>query len=132
MFGYRPFEKLLSGRMQTLGASVTKQVVSEEFAITSGGALHLRVDIAAQSVTPGAGITFGLQHTSGNNSVAVETWFDTKTVAITADGVFSMTFLVEVAGDQAYLPLCPKGRIVVSTGAGSVVNITSVRIVQEI
>jgi hypothetical protein len=132
MFGYRPYEKLLSGKPQVVGASATKQIVSEEFAITSGGALHLRIDVAALSVTAGAGITYTLQHSSGVDQLGVEYWLDAKSASITADGVVSLTFLVELAADQTYLPLCPKGRIVVTTGAGSAVTINSVRVVEEI
>lgn len=110
----------------TLGASVSNSVVSKEFRITAGGAAKLVLALKASSVTAGAGITAKLQ--TAMNSY---TWVDSKTVSVTGNGEFYIKLLAENSSDQTYLPLLSKGRLVVTTGAGSAITIDSCYVLVE-
>lgn len=109
-----------------LGAGLTKQVVTKETWVTGHGSRALRVDVKVKDVVAGAGITAIVQHAS-----TISGWVDTKSVSITGDGTFSVTFLDSVAADQTHLPLRPKLRVVITTGAGSAVTVEAVSVMQE-
>lgn len=109
-----------------IGASVTNQAISNEFRITAGGARTLVVALKASGVTAGAGITAKLQ-----TAVADYAWMDSKTVAVTAAGEFYIKLMAETAADQTHLPLLGKGRVVITTGAGSALTIDSLYILVE-
>lgn len=106
---------------------VTNKVVSKEFPISAGGSLHMVVKLSAPSVTLVGAITAKLQTAIGND------WVDSKTVAVTAAGDFYIKLLCEVAGDQTFLPLLNKGRLVVSsTNAGDAVTFDTIEVLQEL
>jgi len=88
---------------------VTKQRVSQVFAITPNGSRALRVDIKVSAVTVAGGITAIVQVVNPAGAV------DTKSVAITAAGEFSIKFLDTVVADQTYLPLAAHAQIVLTT-----------------
>ena len=121
MAGYTAKEELLGATTQTLGASVTAQAVTGEFRFSNPDSLNELVDVRAASVTVGGGITAKLQ-----DSWDKSTWFDVKSVAITADGSFQIRTNVQTTADQAVLPTRTFGRVVVTTGAASAVSITRV------
>lgn len=105
---------------------VTNRVVSVEYPVTAGGALHKVIKLAASGVTVVGGITAKLQTAISND------WVDSKTVSITADGNFYIKLNVEVAGDQTYLPLLNKARVVITTtNAGDQVTLSAVDVLQE-
>lgn len=110
----------------SLGASVSNSPVSKEFPVTAGGAIHMAIKIVASAATVAAGITAKLQTAIGSD------WVDSKTVAVTAAGNFYIKLNVEVAGDQTFLPLLNKGRIVITSGAGDSVTISEVDVLQDI
>jgi len=82
--------------------------------------------IQASAVTVGAGITAKLRTRIGQQ-VAV----DSKTVAITGNGIAYIKLNVNIAADQTHLPLLSIGELVVTTGAGSAVTIDAVWVIQE-
>lgn len=109
---------------------VTNRVVTqseEGFPITAGGATHFVAKIVASGVTVVGTVTAKLQTAIGDD------WQDSKTVAISANGIFYIKLNVEVAGDQTFLPLLNKGRIVVTTtNAGDAYTVDSVDVLQEL
>jgi hypothetical protein len=110
-----------------IGASVTNVAISEEFSIYAGGAMNgLVLKLKCAGVTAGAGITAKLQSAINGDYV------DSKTVAITANGDFYITLHAEKAADQTYFPLLASGRVVITTGAGSAVTISSIYLLQEL
>ncbi len=115
-------EELLKNTSVVIGASATNTVVSEVINLSDEDSMCFNVDITAASVTAATGITAKIQDSADNS-----TWNDKKTVAISGNGVVSISLQENVAGDQTHLPLRPRLRIVVSTGAGDAVTISSVR-----
>lgn len=110
----------------TYGASLTNTPISKEFRITAGGARQLVAAIQCSGVTVTSGITAKLQ-TSAISGV----WVDSKTAAIAGNGVVYIKLLADNSSDQTYLPLLSQGRIVLSTGSGDAVTITSVTVLVE-
>jgi hypothetical protein len=119
---------VLEKKTQTLGASVTTQAVSEQFKINDSGRLNLLVDIICTDVTAGGGITAYLQDKAADGYTS--TWNSVKSVAITANGTFTIRVNVQNSTDQGYTPLRSLGRIVVTTGAGSAIDIDQVLVYQ--
>jgi hypothetical protein len=110
----------------TVSGVQTNAVVSKEFPISAGGALNMAIKLAATATVVGS-ITAKLQTAIGDD------WVDAKTVAISATGNFYLKLNIEVAGDQTYLPLLNKGRLVVSnTNAGDSVSFSSISVLQEL
>lgn len=109
-----------------VGASATNTPISKTFTITSGGSTSLVVAIKASSVTAGAGITAKLRTGIGNNTPV-----DSKTAAITADGIVLIKLNINIAADQTHLPLLSIGEVVLTTGAGSAATIDAVWVLQE-
>lgn len=62
-----------------VGASATTQAVTPSFAISAAGASRLRLDFYVGKVAVSAGVTCGMQQSSGNNI-----WSTTKTTSVTA------------------------------------------------
>lgn len=125
--GYAPENVVLStSSPAAYGASLTNQVVSKEFRISPGGSCRLVLALDTSAVTAGAGITAKLQ-----TAVDDFTWVDSKTVAVTATGDFYIKLAIEIAADQTFLPLLAKGRVVVTTGAGSAVTFDAIWVLQE-
>lgn len=122
--GWAANEVAITGKV--VGASETNTPVTREYPITAGGALNHVLVIDATAVTVGTGITAKLQTAVGS------TWQDAKTVAITATGRFYIKLNIEVAGDQTYLPLLNKGRLVITSGSGDTVTISAVNILQAL
>jgi hypothetical protein len=109
-----------------VGASATNTAVSKEFSITAAGAKYLVIAVDVSSVTAGAGITAKLQTAIGS------VWADSKTAAVTADGRVYIKLLADNSSDQTFLPLLSKGRVVITTGAGSAVTVDRVYVIQEL
>ena len=128
---YSPTEVLLTGGTPiVIGAAVSNQVVSKDSPLTAGGSQNLRVDLKVSTVTAGAGITAKLQHRS------IDSWSDlagaNASVAITADGEFSITQLMARAADQANMPIKKQIRVLITTGAGSAVTVDNIKISQPL
>jgi hypothetical protein len=128
---YSPQDVLLTGSVPTvLGASVTNRVISKEIALTSGGSQNLRIDLKVSGFTLGAGITVKLQHKS------IDSWSDlagaNASVAITANGEFSITQLMVRSADQPNMPIKKQVRVLVTTGAGSAVTVDAIRVSQPL
>lgn len=114
-------------RPSVIAGVVTNQAVSEEYAISAGGALHHVVKLTVTGVTVVGAITAKLQTAIGGD------WQDSKTVSITAAGAFYIKLNVEVAGDQTFLPLLGRGRLVITTtNAGDAVSIDAINILQAL
>lgn len=109
-----------------VGASATNTPISNTFTITAGGSASMVLAIQASAVTVGAGITAKLRTRIGQQ-VAV----DSKTVAITANGIAYIKLNVNISADQTHLPLLSIGELVVTTGAGSAVTIDAAWVIQE-
>ena len=119
---------LLNESYQVLGAAVTAQPVTKEFRISHAGSLNLLIGIKCSSVTAGAGISAKLQ--SSFYGQAQADWIDGNSVSITGNGWFYIRMNVQASGDQSKMPLADAGRVVVTTGAGSVVTVSEVLVLQ--
>lgn len=128
--GYRPYEQGLAGGIgigtQVVGASETNLPISKEFPISAGGARMLVV-----AITTGANV--GTATAKLQTAVYGAEWEDSKTVTLTAGAgdVFYITLLDTKAGDQTFLPLFDKCRVVITTAAASSSIISSVMELQE-
>lgn len=109
-----------------VGASQTDAPVSNQFGITAGGSRNIVVAAKVSAVTVGAGITLKLRSSIGTQSPQ-----DSKTVAVTGNGMFYIKLLAEAAADQTHLPLLSLGQVVATTGAGSAVTVDNVWVIQE-
>lgn len=109
-----------------VGASQTNAPVSIPFGITAGGSRNIVVAAKVSGVTAGAGITLKLRSAIGTNTAQ-----DSKTAAVTADGMHYIKLVAESSTDQAFLPLLSLGQLVVTTGAGSAITVDNVWVIQE-
>ncbi len=90
---------------------VTKEVVSQEFAISPDGMRAIRIDVKVASVVSTGTVTLTFQ--TGNPVLG---WVDTKDATeITADGIKSILMIDTVAVDAAKMPLASVGRLVLTT-----------------
>lgn len=106
---------------------VANQAASKEFPITARGALTLVIKVTVSDVTNVGTQTLKLQTAIGND------WVDSKSTTFTASGSSYIKLLSEAAGDQTYLPLLSKGRVVLTqTNAGDEATITKVEVLQEL
>lgn len=104
---------------------VTDLVISKPFPITANGAKNLVLKVGVTGVTQVGTMTIKLQSAIGDD------WVDSKTTTFTADGKFYIKLNIEVAGDQTFLPLLNKGRVVVTTtNAGDIFTVASVQVLQ--
>lgn len=108
----------------TVGASQTDAPVSQEFAITAGGARS--IVIAIKCTGHSGTVTAKLQ-----SRLFQEAWVDSKTVSISGNGTFYIKLLAENSSDQAFLPLLSRGRIVITTAGASGVTVNQVYTIQE-
>lgn len=112
----------------SLSGVVSNSPVSREFPITAGGALNGIIKITYTGVTQVGTITPKLQTAIGSD------WVDSKSgAAVTANGTQYIRWNIEVAGDQAALPLLNKGRIVITmTNAGDAITVSEVSFLQAL
>lgn len=96
--------------------------------VTAGGSLNGIVKITYTGVTQVGTITPKVQTANGSD------WVDVKSgTAITAAGSQYIRWNIEVAGDQAVLPLLSKVRVVVTTtNAGDAITFSSIELLQEL
>ena len=125
--GYTARNVVYSGAPVSVGASATNSVLTgnpngDAFYIHHCFSTSYRLDVSCSAVTAGAGITLKLQTRFSNE----EAWQDSKTAAVTGNGIVTIALLDTVAGDQSFLPLRPQARLVVTTGAGSAVTVDAV------
>jgi hypothetical protein len=106
----------------------TNRPVTVEFPNSAGGALNGIIKLVVSGVTQVGTITPKLQTANGSD------WVDVKSgAAITAAGIQYIRWNIEVAGDQAVLPLLNKCRIVVTTtNAGDIVTVDLCEVLQEL
>lgn len=105
---------------------VTARVVTQSAPVTGPGALNGIIKITAAAVTQVGVITPKLQTAIGAD------WVDVKSgTAITAAGVQYIRWNIEVAADQAVLPLLNSLRVVITTtNAGDAVTIIGAELLQ--
>lgn len=113
----------------TVGASETNLPIAN-FSTDWESALHFRCDMVCSSVTVSSGITVKLQQRSKGGAYA-DLSSGNASVSITGNGSFSITLLLERAGDQADLPLKQSCRLVISTGAGDSVTFDEITVQQR-
>jgi hypothetical protein len=106
----------------------TNRPVTVEFPNSAGGALNGIIKLVVSGVTQVGTITPKLQTANGSD------WVDVKSgAAITAAGIQYIRWNIEVAGDQAVLPLLNKCRVVVTTtNAGDVATVDLCEVLQEL
>lgn len=120
------------GASVVVAASQTNSVVTgkgakDAFYIHPAFMRGICIDIVCTAVTAGAGVTAKLQTRYTN----AQSWVDSATVSITANGTFSIRLLDTVSADQTYLPLRNEGRVVITTGgSGATVSVDAVIIPQ--
>jgi len=123
MNGWPAKERVKAGGV-SVPASETDFPVSQEVPLSAAGALRMVVAITASSVT-------GTVDLKLQSSVVSGEWVDAKSTTISAAGTVYIKLLAEAAGDQTYLPLLNKARIVATTGAGEDITVSSVLFIQE-
>jgi hypothetical protein len=126
MNGWAAKQVLAGASPIVIPASQTNILVGKEYPITAGGSLNHVVKLVASGVTLTNAITAKLQSAIGND------WVDSKTVSISADGNFYIKLQSNASADQTHLPLLNKGRLVITTGVGDLVTISSVEVLQEL
>lgn len=102
--------------------------ITKEDRVSAGGALNGIVKLKVSAVTQVGTITPKVQTANGND------WVDVKSgAAITADGIQYIRWNIEVAGDQAVLPLLNKLRVVLTTtNAGDTLAVDLCEFLQEL
>lgn len=102
--------------------------MTKETSITACGALNGILKLTVADVTQVGTITPKVQTAIGGD------WVDVKSgAAITAAGTQYIRWNIEVAGDQAVLPLLNKLRVVVTTtNAGDSLTVTSCDFLQQL
>lgn len=102
--------------------------VTKEDRVSAGGALNGIVKFKCSSVTQVGTITPKIQTANGSD------WVDVKSgAAITAAGIQYIRWNIEVAADQAVLPLLNRMRVVVTTtNAGDALTIDTCEFLQRL
>lgn len=122
-----PVKNLLKSGAVIVGASVSAQVLGET-GLTGEGARSLRVNLKASDVTVTTGITVRLQQliagTFSNLASA------NSSVALTADGVYSIKMDIAKSADQVDMPLSKQLRVVITTGTGDAATIEVLDLLQ--
>jgi hypothetical protein len=126
MSGWSATEVALVGKV--VSGVVANEPISKEPAVTAGGALNGIFKLKVSAVTQAGTITPKLQSANGDD------WVDIKAGAvITASGTQYIRWNIEVAADQAVLPLLNKCRLVLTTtNASDSVTIDSCELLQEL
>ncbi len=123
--GYSPQDKKTPGLSPIAGITAGTEISG--FGVTAGGAKMLRVDVRVSGVTVVGSITLKLQHSVTGSDVFVDLAGANASVAVTADGIFSLTQLAERSADQANLPLRKQVRVVaVTTDGGDELTVDNV------
>lgn len=130
--GYSPKDIIKDGLTPVSGI-VTSQAISKDAGLSWESAFRLRVDVVAAGVTVAGAITAKLQHRAPDNG----TWTDlagaNASVAITTNGLVTMTQLVERSADQVNMPIRKQLRVVITTtNAGDAVTISNVYLYQAL
>ena len=107
---------------------VSNLPITREFPNSAGGALNGVIKLKVSAVTQVGTITPKLQTANGSD------WVDVKSgTAITAAGIQYIRWNIEVAGDQAVLPLLNQCRVVITTtNAGDAVSVDLCEVLEEL
>lgn len=107
---------------------IANEPITVEFPNSARGALNGILKLKVSGVTQVGTITPKLQTANGAD------WVDVKSgTAITAAGIQYIRYNIEVAGDQAVLPLLNKCRVVITTtNAGDIVTTDLCEVLQEL
>lgn len=126
MNGWSALEVSLTGK--AVSGIVSDEPITREFANSAEGALNGIIKLKVSSVTQVGTITPKLQTANGSD------WVDVKSgTAITAAGIQYIRWNIEVAGDQAVLPLLNKSRVVVTTtNAGDALTIDLCEVLENL
>ncbi len=118
--------------VSAIAGVVTAQVISEVFPISAEGSLNFRADIEVTTVTQVGTLTLALQTRSPNGTwTTVASTNGSKT--FTAAGTVSIRLNVEVAGDQADMPLQQQARLILTTtDAGDRVTVSAAYVQQTL
>lgn len=129
--GYSPKDIKLQ-QLQPIAGVVADQAISEDVGLHWGSVCRLRVDVKASAVTVVGSITAKLQHRSPNGSF-VDLVGANASVVISADGLFTITQLVERSADQPNMPIRKQIRVVITTtNAGDEVTVDNVWLYQAL
>lgn len=127
MPGYSPSDNLVLSGSTPISGVVTGVPVTRPFTITEGGSLNFTLKLVVSGTVVAGSIVAKLQTAIDSD------WVDSKTVTITADGIYYIRFNIETTGDQTYLPLLSKGQIVVTTtNAGDATTFTIIKSLQAL
>lgn len=107
---------------------VTNEPLTKEDVNSAGGSKNGIIKLKVSGVTQVGTITPKLQTANGAD------WVDVKSgTAITANGIQYIRWNIEVAADQAVLPLLNKSRVVVTTtNAGDALTVDLCEVLQEL
>lgn len=126
MNGWSTKDQAIAGK--AISGIATNSPITNEFANSAGGSLNGIIKLKVSGVTQVGTITPKLQTANGSD------WVDVKSgTAITANGIQYIRWSIQVAGDQAVLPLLNKSRVVITTtNAGDAVTIDLCEVLQEL
>lgn len=130
MNGWTPKDKKQAG-LQPVSGIVTDTVIGS-FAPTAGGSKNLRVDVKVSSVTQVGTLTLKIRGAVTGSDTFTALAGVNASQTFTADGIVSLTQNIEIAADQANMPLLPTLQITLTTtNAGDAVTVDNVWVTQE-
>ena len=129
--GYSPKDIKKIGLAPIAGV-IANAAISEDAGLSAGGSIRLRLDIVVSGVTVVGSITAKLQHRAPNGAFE-DLAGANASATITADGLVTITQLVERAADQVNIPIRKQIRAVITTtNAGDEVTVDNVWIYQPL
>lgn len=116
--------------LAAISGIVSNQAISEETGVSYHGSKNLRIDIEVSGVTVVGSITAKIQGRTPGGSYTDYAGANAS-VSITGNGSFSIRQNIEVAADQANMPLHKNLQVVLTTtNAGDQVTVGTVYITQ--
>lgn len=121
MSGHRTDNVLIKQTTQVVGASATKQAVSNVFSISAEDSKLMKVMVA---VTGHSGTVTAILQDSHDGT----TYADVASVSVTGDGDFEINHNIY---DGTSAPMWVHGRVVVTTAGASGASITACRVTRR-
>ncbi len=124
--GYSPTDKKKKG-LDPISGVVTNEAISNIVGLSASGSRNVRLDIKVSGVTVVGSIAIKLRHSVNGSETFTDLAGANATIAITTNGVISLTQNVEIAADQPNMPLRKHLQVVLTTtNAGDEVTIDNV------
>jgi hypothetical protein len=117
--------QLKNGESQVIGASITKQAITRNFAVSARDSVCMTVDVVSSGVTVTNAINVILQSSFDGGT----TWIDAKSVSVANAATLTSIVLQEnISALQTGVPLRAIGRVVITTGVSDAATISAVHV----